>query len=239
MQRAWPGYLDELRQRRLWRVGRPLELPSSAVTVRVRDGETLVADGPFIETKEFIGGIDLIECADLDEAIEVKGRSPIVRLCPFELRPFRDDVRLGARLPGFDLNADLPGCSADKSDESGHLPHLLLAWTRGGAGISDREARAYDAWERELDARSAFVLGGLLAGRETATTLRYAAGAVQVSDGQIPETEESIVAADVVTCACREEAVQFAAGHPLAASHAIEVRAFMTGGDDAEEPPTC
>ena len=52
---------------------------SDATTVRVRDGEVLLADGPFAETKEQIAGFDIVECADLDEAIEVAAKHPMAR----------------------------------------------------------------------------------------------------------------------------------------------------------------
>jgi hypothetical protein len=58
--------------------------------VRVRNGELLVSDGPFAETKEVIVGYDLIECADLDEAIEVARTHPMARGGRIELRPFAD-----------------------------------------------------------------------------------------------------------------------------------------------------
>jgi hypothetical protein len=61
---------------------------SVATTVRVRNGELLVSDGPFAETKEVIIGFDLLECADLDEAIEVARTHPMARGGRIELRPF-------------------------------------------------------------------------------------------------------------------------------------------------------
>jgi hypothetical protein len=59
-----------------------------ATTVRVRNGEVLLSDGPFAETKEQIAGFDVIECASLDEAIEVAARHPTAKVGTFELRPF-------------------------------------------------------------------------------------------------------------------------------------------------------
>ncbi len=59
-----------------------------ATTVRVRDAEALIADGPFAETKEQIAGFDIIECADLDEAIEVVAKHPVARFGVIEVRPF-------------------------------------------------------------------------------------------------------------------------------------------------------
>ena len=71
MQREIPGWAEEMDGRGVRLLGRELDLPETAATVRVRGGETLVTDGPFAETKEFIAGFDILECADLDEAIEV------------------------------------------------------------------------------------------------------------------------------------------------------------------------
>jgi hypothetical protein len=60
---------------------------SLATTVRVRNGELLLTDGPFTETKEVIVGYDILECADLDEAIEVARDHPMARMGRLELRP--------------------------------------------------------------------------------------------------------------------------------------------------------
>ena len=70
--------------------GSVLAPPTSATTVRVRGGELLVADGPFAETKEVIVGFDILECADLDEAIEVVRRHPMAYGGRIELRAFVD-----------------------------------------------------------------------------------------------------------------------------------------------------
>lgn len=67
--------------------GARLRPVSDATTVRVRGGEVLVSDGPFAETKEQIAGLNVLECADLDEAIEVASRHPTARIGTFELRP--------------------------------------------------------------------------------------------------------------------------------------------------------
>jgi hypothetical protein len=70
--------------------GSPLQ-PANATTVRVRGGEVLVSDGPFAETKELMVGYDMLECADLDEAIEVASKHPLARRGAMELRPFPPD----------------------------------------------------------------------------------------------------------------------------------------------------
>ena len=68
--------------------GDVLAPPSAATTVRVRGGETMLTDGPFTETKEVIVGFDLLECADLDEAIAVAAAHPMAYAGRIELRPF-------------------------------------------------------------------------------------------------------------------------------------------------------
>lgn len=67
--------------------GRPLEPVSAATTVRVRSGERMVTDGPFAETKEQLGGFYLVDCADLDEAIDWASRIPSVEFGSIEVRP--------------------------------------------------------------------------------------------------------------------------------------------------------
>jgi hypothetical protein len=69
-------------------LGEVLAAPSAATTVRVRNGDVLLTDGPFTETKEVIVGFDIIECADLDEAIEVARTHPMAYGGRIELRPF-------------------------------------------------------------------------------------------------------------------------------------------------------
>ena len=68
--------------------GDRLAATSGATTVRVRNGDVLLADGPFAETKEQIGGYDLLEAADLDEAIEIASKHPVARYGFVEVRPF-------------------------------------------------------------------------------------------------------------------------------------------------------
>ncbi|HSZ38200.1 MAG TPA: YciI family protein [Acidimicrobiales bacterium] len=67
--------------------GERLHLSSDATTVRVRNGEVLSTDGPFAETKEQLGGYFLVDCKDLDEAIEVAAKIPGARDGSIEVRP--------------------------------------------------------------------------------------------------------------------------------------------------------
>ena len=60
---------------------------ADATTVRVRDGKVVTVDGPFAETKEQIGGYFVVDCKDLDEAIEIAGKIPGARDGSIEVRP--------------------------------------------------------------------------------------------------------------------------------------------------------
>jgi hypothetical protein len=73
--------------RRVYLDGDRLRPPSEARTVQVRQGQVLVTDGPFAETKEQIGGYDLVECADMEEALEVASRHPFAQFGSIEVRP--------------------------------------------------------------------------------------------------------------------------------------------------------
>jgi hypothetical protein len=68
--------------------GNRLRAPHDATTVRVRDGRTVVSDGPFAEYKEFIAGYDVIEADDLDRAIELAALHPVARFGSIEVREF-------------------------------------------------------------------------------------------------------------------------------------------------------
>lgn len=84
------AWVEEMDARGVRLAGDRLRPPSDATTVRVRSGEVLVTDGPFAETKEQIAGYDLLECADLEEAIEVASKHPVARIGSLDVRPFFD-----------------------------------------------------------------------------------------------------------------------------------------------------
>jgi len=73
----------------------PLDPPQTARTLRVRDGQPVVTDGPFAEFKEVIGGYYVLDCADIDEALRWAATIPSARYGAIEVRPLM-------RLPGHD-----------------------------------------------------------------------------------------------------------------------------------------
>ncbi|KIF73094.1 transcription initiation protein [Streptomyces sp. 150FB] len=94
---AGPGELDatpwaeEMDGKGVRLTGSRVREAEDATTVRVRDGSLLLTDGPFAETKEQMAGFDIVECADLDAAIEVASKHPMARFGMIEVRPFWTD----------------------------------------------------------------------------------------------------------------------------------------------------
>ena len=84
---AYTAFSTEVRERRVFQGGEALEPTQTATTVRVRDNDTLVTDGPFAETKEQLGGYYLLDCRDLDEAIELAAKIPGAKRGSIEIRP--------------------------------------------------------------------------------------------------------------------------------------------------------
>jgi len=81
-------WIEEMDARGVNVDGDRLRPATAAKTVRIRGGKPLVTDGPFTESKELIAGFGILECADLDEAIEVASKHPMARFGRIELRPF-------------------------------------------------------------------------------------------------------------------------------------------------------
>ena len=84
---AYRTFTEAIAASGVLRAGDALEPVAMATTVRVRGGEVVVTDGPFAETKEQLGGYYVIECADLDAAIEIAARVPGAVPGSIEIRP--------------------------------------------------------------------------------------------------------------------------------------------------------
>ncbi|HZV51881.1 MAG TPA: YciI family protein [Candidatus Dormibacteraeota bacterium] len=84
-QEAFAALLERLGPR--LKVNTRLRPSGTATTVKVRDGGLVIADGPFAETKEQVAGVLVVECEDLDEAVELAAQIPVARLGAIEVRP--------------------------------------------------------------------------------------------------------------------------------------------------------
>lgn len=80
------AWLERVGDRRL--IGSALRSTTEAMTVRIRRSERLVTDGPFAESKEFIGGFDVIDCETREEALEIAATHPVAKFGAVEVREF-------------------------------------------------------------------------------------------------------------------------------------------------------
>jgi hypothetical protein len=89
------AFADECRRRGVFVAGHPLQPEHTATTVSVRDGRTLITDGPFTETHEHLGGAYILDCRDLEEALELAALCPMAEPGSIEVRPI-------VSVPGLD-----------------------------------------------------------------------------------------------------------------------------------------
>jgi hypothetical protein len=84
---AYMAYTQEVKKKGIHKDSAPLQPVATATTVRVRDGKMIATDGPFAETKEQLGGFYLLDCNNLDEALEYAARIPTAKHGSIEIRP--------------------------------------------------------------------------------------------------------------------------------------------------------
>ncbi len=84
---AMLDYDEELKADGYWIMAEPLKAPSEAVTVRKWNGELTTTDGPFMETKEHLGGFCIVQARDFTEALHLAGMMPLARMGSIEVRP--------------------------------------------------------------------------------------------------------------------------------------------------------
>lgn len=94
MMQGYMAFDEEITQRDMKLGGEPLEDVSAASTVRIRNGKVEITDGPFAETKEVLGGFYLLECNNLDEALELAAKIPTAEWGSIEVRPVMDLSKL-------------------------------------------------------------------------------------------------------------------------------------------------
>jgi len=87
MRAEYMAFHDECRRRGVLIAADPLHKPETATTIRIRDGQTLSTDGPFAEATEWLGGYFMVDCDDLDEALELARLCPAARTGSVEVRP--------------------------------------------------------------------------------------------------------------------------------------------------------
>jgi hypothetical protein len=209
---------DDLAARGKFLGASPLQSVTTAATVRVRDGQTLVTDGPFAETTEQLGGYYILDLTDLDEAIAVAARLPPAAKGTVEIRPLYE-------LDGLPPERPLPTAGGGSG-----TPFLLLcyddeaAWEAAGAqALADAQAEAA-ALARRLSDEGRYLSASPLRPAATATCVRVRGGRRVVTDGPFAETNEVLGGYYLILAEDRATAVRFAAGHPGARVGAVEVR---------------
>lgn len=189
--------------------GSRLRPPEDATTVRIRDGRVLVTDGPFTETREHVGGYDVIECASRDEAVQLAARHPHARMGSTEVRAF----------PAHAAGGHLP------DPAEGKTRYIMFVCTDPSLDpkvFDDMEP--VDAWVAETDGAGVRVFGSELEPPETARTVRVRDGETLVTDGPFAETKEQVAGFDLLDCADLDEVLEVAARHPMARGGILEVR---------------
>ena len=221
---ALQAWIDEMTARGVVLDGARLREVSDATTVRrTADGSTVVTDGPFAETKEQVAGYDVIDCPDLDAAIAVAAAHPTTEVGAIEVRAF------GAGMPDPEVT-DEPA--------AGRLRYLMLVCANMGRaaaaeeaepeasapdpGEDDGEVDEVDAWIEAAGARRLY--GWELEHPDTAVTVRRMDGRTVTTDGPFAETKEQIAGYDLLECADLDDAIEVAAGHPVAQGGVLELR---------------
>jgi hypothetical protein len=207
---------DDLRARGQFLDAAPLHPVATAKTVRVRDGKTLVTDGPFAETTEQLGGYYVLDLPDLDAAIAVACRLPPVHKGTVEIRPL---LTLDGLPPGRPHDA-----------EPGDPPYLLLIYQPPGTGCAgggtdhtEGAAKAV-AYSRQLAAEGTYLDASPLHAAATATSVRVRDGKRFITDGPFAETNEVLGGFFLVRAPSRAAAVDVALRMPRSAPGSIEVR---------------
>lgn len=192
---------------------------SDATTVRARQGEVLVTDGPFAETKEQVAGYDILECADQEEALRWASQHPTAGQGAIEVRPLAGD-------PIGPLPGQRPGTTR----------YLMLVCAGPDAQPSPEQAAKMspdmDRWLEETGRDRTRLAGQRLQGSDQARSVRRRQGDILVSDGPFTETKEVIVGFDVLECTDLDEAIQVAARHPVTQIGTMELRPFWPNSQD-------
>ena len=190
--------------------GAALYPSATAVTVRPGAGAALVTDGPYPEQAEVIGGFYVLDCADLDEAIECARRIPAAEDGTVELRPMI--MYSPHETPGPDW-------------------WLALLWSAPDTVVAPETPE----WETAMTEHQRFGEkfaaairgGGALTPPSTATTVRVRDGELRVSDGPSPEFSDVVDGIYLFAAPDRAAASEIAAAIPLAERGHTEVRRIV------------
>lgn len=204
--------------------GEQLQPAEEATTVRVRDGQVLLTDGPFAEVHEQIAGFDVLRTSSREEAVAIAAAHPAAGFGAIEVRelwPFSPDDDGMPVAPGAAENARY---LLIMIDESGGAPTDSAAADAG----SDAGSRL-DTWIAEMARRDVDEGGARLRPAAEAVTVRRERGAALITDGPFAELREQVAGYQLLSVTDLDEALAAAAAHPAAGpGGAIEVRALWS-----------
>lgn len=210
----------ELQSRGQFVSASPLHPVATAASVRVRNGQSLVTDGPFAETTEQLGGYFLIDVPNLDDAIAVASRLPAAKKGTIEIRPV------------FALEGLPPEEFAKPPTQQ--VPtrsrYMLLcyddeqAWRAAGQTALRNAQRAAVELTKLLHEREQYISASPLHPVTSATSIRVRDGKRLVTDGPFAETREFLGGYYLISARDLSEAMLFAAQHPGATFGGVEVR---------------
>jgi hypothetical protein len=214
-QAALSDWFEEVIRTGISLQGGGLRRSADATTIKIRDGELIITDGPYAETKEQVAGYYLLECASLDEAVRWAGRHPHSWTGAAEVRALPDSA------PAVPL----------PEPREGKIRYMMLVCTDAAADPPEfAHTEPVDPWVAEMDGRGIRLFGSELEPPSTARTVRVRHKHAIVTDGPFAETKEQIVGFDVLDCADHNEAIEAAAKHPMARRGIVEVRPFWPFG---------
>jgi hypothetical protein len=226
----WSDYSRALADAGAYVSGEGLQTSTTATTLRMKDGERLLTDGPFAETKEQIGGYYVIECKDLDEALDWAAKMPSAQGGgASEVRPVMDYAAVGAEPPVY-------------RGEARAKKYVLLLWGDESAWESwtpeqmQQQMKRWEEYDREARAAGALMGGEGLEPSTAAKTVRLQDGERLVTDGPFAETKEQLGGFYLLDCKDLDEALDWAAKVPVPDEEPVEVRPVMDYGDRYEDP---
>ena len=202
--------------------GHPLQPPVTAKTVRVTDGQTLVTDGPFVDTKEHIAGFDLLNCESVEQAAALAATHPLAWFNKLEVRPLAE-------------SDDWPREIRERLEQgpgAGKERYMLLICGDGVPTEAKADAMQHELpkWVDRVTASGVRVVGCRLEAPEAGLTVRVRGPHTLTSKEPFaPGTDEFVTGFNIVDCSDLDEAIAIAAAHPVSWFHSIEVRPFAPG----------
>lgn len=214
------AFNDEVQEAGAWVFAGGLEPVDSAKVVRTEESDVVTTDGPFLESKEHLGGFWIIDADDLDAALAWAAKGSAACLGPVEVQPFADF-------------SDVPPTSSDRRE-------FMLSVHMGG-NVPTRpqmtDEQMQESWkqmqdlEADLQQEGAWLYSARLSGPDTATLVRATDGDVVLTDGPFAESKEHMAGFYVIAADDLDEALAWGARVSSCTHMPIEVRPFQAGPD--------